>query len=237
VVTTVPVTSGNPAHRSAATALTVVLDLAAPIIVFYGMRLAGASVFVALIAGAIAPTLSMLVKLTKDRRVDALAVAVLGVLLLSAGVSLIDGSPQFLAAKDGGLTAAWGGWFFLSLHGPRPLTFRFSRPLLEGRKVFDFRQRRWAPPSEESWDQLWQRSPRFRRIWTMTTMIWGVALLIDAAVRVAMAYTLPIDAIPGLSGALWIVTLLALQIITNIYFLRSGLWTVLLAETDQTPLT
>jgi hypothetical protein len=135
------------------------------------------------------------------------------------------------------LTAAWGGWFFLSLHGPRPLTFQFTRPLLERRKVFDVRQRRWVPPSEESWDQVWQRSPRFRRIWTVTTVIWGVALLIDAAVRVAMAYTLPIDAIPGLGGALWIVTLLALQIITNIYFLRSGLWNVLLAETDPTPLT
>ena len=214
----------------------MVLDLAAPIIVFYGMRWAGAGVFVALIAGAITPTLSMLVKLTKDRRVDALAVAVLVVLLLSAGVSLIDGSPQFLAAKDCVLTAAWGGWSFLSLHGRRPLTFRFTRPLLEGRKVFDYRQRSWAPPSEESWDQVWQRSPRFRRIWKVTTVIWGVALLIDAAVRVAMAYTLPIDAIPGLSGALWIVTLLALQIITNIYFLHSGLWTVLLAETDQTSL-
>jgi hypothetical protein len=183
----VPVTSRNPGHRSAAADLTVVLDLAAPIIVFYGLRWAGAGVFVALIAGAIAPTLSMLVKLTKDRRVDGLAVAVLGVLLLSAGVSLIDGSPQFLAAKDCVLTAAWGGWFFLSLRGARPLTFRFSRPLLEGRKVFDFRQRRWAPPSQESWDQVWQRSPRFRRIWTVTTVIWGVALLIDAAVRVAMA--------------------------------------------------
>jgi hypothetical protein len=115
----VPVTSRNPGHRSAAAALTVVLDLAAPIIVFYGLRWAGAGVFVALIAGAIAPTLSMLVKLTKDRRVDGLAVAVLGVLLLSAGVSLIDGSPQFLAAKDCVLTAAWGGWFFLSLRGAR----------------------------------------------------------------------------------------------------------------------
>ena len=70
----------------------------------------------------------------------------------------------------------------------------------------------------------------------MTTVIWGVALLIDAAVRVAMAYTLPIDSVPGLSGALWIVTLVALQIITNIYFLRSGLWTVLLGEADQTAL-
>jgi hypothetical protein len=188
----------------------VVLDLAAPIIVFYGLRWVGAGVFVALIAGAIAPMLSMLVKLTKDRHVDALAVAVLGVLLFSAGVSLIDGSPRFLAAKDCVLTAAWGGWFLLSLHGRRPLTFRLSRPLLEGRKVFDFRQRIWVPPSEESWDQVWQRSARFRRIWTVTTVIWGVALLIDAAVRVAMAFTLPIDSIPGLSGALWIFTFLAL---------------------------
>jgi hypothetical protein len=82
-----------------------------------------------------------------------------------------------------------------------------------------------------------EHQARFRRIWTVTTVIWGVALLIDAAVRVAMAYTLPIDAIPGLSGALWIVTLLALQTVTNIYFLRSGLWTVLLAETGPTSLT
>ena len=102
----------------------MVLDLAAPIIMFYGLRWAGVGVFVALIAGAIAPTLNMLVKVTKDRRVDGLAAAVLGVLLLSAGVSLIDGSPQFLAAKDGVLTAAWGGWFFISLRGTRPLTFR-----------------------------------------------------------------------------------------------------------------
>jgi hypothetical protein len=102
----------------------VVLDLAAPIIVFYGLRWAGAGVFVALIAGATAPTLSMLLKLTKDRRVNGLAVALSGVLLLSAGVLVIDGSPQFLAAKDCVLTAAWGGWFFLSLHGPRPLTLQ-----------------------------------------------------------------------------------------------------------------
>ncbi|MHB8184550.1 MAG: hypothetical protein ACYDDU_00435 [Dermatophilaceae bacterium] len=49
--------------------------------------------------------------------------------------------------------------------------------------------------------------------------------LLDAAVRVAMAYALPVDSVPGLSGALWIATLVLLQIITNLYFLRSGLWT------------
>ncbi|MDQ6874289.1 MAG: hypothetical protein M3042_04385 [Actinomycetota bacterium] len=211
----------------------MLLDLAAPIIVFYGLRWAGQGVFLALTAGAIAPALSMLLKVAKDRRVDGLAVAVLAVLLLSAGVSLLDGSPRFLAAKDSVLTSAWGGWFFLSLRAKRPLTFRFSRPMLEGRKVFDFRGRRWVPPSGESWDQMWRRSPQFRRIWVVTTVIWGIALLLDAAVRVAMAYSLPIDSVPAVGGAVWIVTLVALQIITNIYFLRSGLWTVLLGKSTR----
>lgn len=230
MVTMPPATTRNGGGRPAATALTVLLDIAAPIIVFYGLRWAGQGVFLALIAGAIAPALSMVLKVTKDRRVDGLAVAVLAVLLLSAGVSLIDGSPRFLAAKDSVLTAAWGGWFFISLRARRPLTFRFSRPMLEGRKVFDFRGRREVAPIGESWDQLWQRSPPFRRVWTVTTVIWGLALLLDAAVRVATAYTLPIDSVPAVGGAIWIVTLVALQVITNIYFLRGGLWTVLLGE-------
>lgn len=141
---------------------------------------------------------------------------------------LIIGSPRFLVAKDGVLTAAWGGWFLISLHGRWPLTFRYTRPLLEGRQVYDRRRRRWAPPIGQSCDQLWERSPCFRRVWKVTTLIWGVALLVDAAARGAMAYTLPVDSVPGLSAALWIATLVLLQIITNLHFLRSGLWDILL---------
>jgi hypothetical protein len=34
--------------------------------------------------------------------------------------------------------------------------------------------------------------------------------------------------VPGLGGALWPVTFLVLQVVTNVYFARSGFWRILL---------
>jgi hypothetical protein len=42
-----------------------------------------------------------------------------------------------------------------------------------------------------------------------------------------MARTLPTGLVPGLGGALWPVTFLILQVITNIYFYRAGFWRIL----------
>jgi len=56
---------------------------------------------------------------------------------------------------------------------------------------------------------------------------WGIALLVDAVIRVTMAYTLPVDLVPGLGGALWPVTFVVLQVITNVYFQRAGFWLIL----------
>ncbi len=39
-----------------------------------------------------------------------------------------------------------------------------------------------------------------------------------------MAYTLPIDLVPGLNGALWPVTFVLLQVVDIIYFHRAGFW-------------
>ncbi len=38
-----------------------------------------------------------------------------------------------------------------------------------------------------------------------------------------MSYTLPVTAVPALGGALWPVTFLLLQVITNIYYHFAGL--------------
>lgn len=217
--------------RSAA--LTVLVDLVAPIALFYGLRAGGASVYVALIAGGLPPALHAVVQIVVARRVDRLACGVLAMLLVSAAVSLINGSPRFLLAKDGLLTAAWGAWMLISLLGDRPLTFLFSRPLLEGRRLPDPRTRRRTRTSH-SWDELWQRIPRFRRVWRVTAAIWGAALLVDAALRVIMAYMLPVDVVPGLSGALWPATFVVLQIVTNVYFTRAGMWQMLHGEAATT---
>jgi hypothetical protein len=49
-----------------------------------------------------------------------------------------------------------------------------------------------------------------------------------------MAYTLPVDIVPGLAGALWAVTFLALQLIQHLYFTHVGLWTRLRAQATHT---
>ncbi len=221
----------RPPQSTTASGLWVLIDLVVPVALFYGLRGAGVKLFLALVIGAAAPAIAAFIKAVTTRRIDGLAIAVIGLLLLSSAISMVTGSPRFLLAKDAGLTAVWGAWFFLSLRARRPLTFRFSRPLLEGRKVFDSVTRTRRTPGAGTWDRRWERDSHFRHVWQVATVIWGTALVLDAAVRVTMAYTLPLDVVPALAGSLWLVTFLALQVITNIYFVRAGLWKML-AATD-----
>ena len=115
------------------------------------------------------------------------------------------------------ITGAWGVWFLVSLAARRPAAFVFARPLMEGRRVF----------AAEDWDALWQSEPRFQRIWRISSVIWGGALLVDAALRVAMSYSLPVHTVPALGGLLWPVTFVVIQVVTNVYYHRAGLYRML----------
>ena len=203
------------------------IDIVAPIAVYYVARAIGASVWVALFAGGAIPAISVLGGLLRRRRPDTMGLLVLAALAVSALVSVVNGSPRALLARDGLTTAAWACYMYLSLLAARPATFVVSRPLLEGRRVFDPATRSWVRPAAVSWDDLWTRLPQFRRIWRVCTVIWGTAILADSVIRFAMAATLPIGIIPALGGALWPVTFIALQVVTNVYFARSGFWLIL----------
>jgi hypothetical protein len=163
---------------------TVVLDIAAPIAVYYGIRAAGGSVWLALAAGGILPAVSTIAGLVNRRRVDVTGAVMLLTLAVSTAFSLITGSPRVLLARDALVTAGWAGYMYLSLLGRRPATFTISRALLEGRRVYDSATRSWVRPAGWSWDELWVRSPRFRRIWRTCTVIWATAILADAVARV-----------------------------------------------------
>ena len=133
--------------------------------------------------------------MARTRHLDGMATYATTMMVGSVGVSLWAGSPQFLMAKGALLTGVTGVWFIASLWAERPLAYLFSRPLLEGRFHWPAR-----------WDELWERSPRFRRIWQVSSVLFGIGTLLDAAVRVVMAYTLPPDSVPALNTALYVVT-------------------------------
>jgi hypothetical protein len=201
-------------------ALTMLMDLVVPVGAYYLLRAADVAPLLALIFAGLPTAVFLIGQAVRRRRIDALGVFVL--ILLTAGVivSLVTGSPRFLLAKGGWFTAVIGLAFLATLLLARPLTFTLARAMI-----------RRTPMAQrlrtDTWDELWEHDHTFRRSWRVSTVLWGVGLLADAAARVAMAYTLPVDAVPGIAAGLWIVTFLALQVFQHLYFTHSGLWRTL----------
>lgn len=179
-----------------------------PLAAYYVLRWAGLGVYATMLVVAAGSAVPAVVSLLRRRSVGRIALFYSLMSIGSLLVALLPGSTELLLAKGAILTAATGAWFLASLRGSRPLTFVFSRPLLEGRLG-------WPG----GWEDWWRNSQRFRRMWRVSTGMWAVGLFIDAAARVSMAYTLPHDDVPGLATALYIVTVIILNVVTNVFYL------------------
>ena len=55
-------------------------------------------------------------------------------------------------------------------------------------------------------------------MWRVSSVLWGVGTLADAALRVVMAYTLPVDVVPALGTALYSATAFVLIVVNNVYY-------------------
>lgn len=196
------------------------LNALVPVALYYGLRAVGASVYLALLAGAVVPAVTTLGGVIRSRTIDRLGAFMLSIMLFGVAVAVIAGSPRFLLAKEAWVTAAVGVWFVLSARGPRPLSFVFARAMLEGRPPF----------TDEPWDQLWERSPGFRQGWRTSSLIWGVGSLFDAAGRVVLAYTLPVDVVPALTPVMFVASFVVLALIDQINYQRTGLRRLLLGD-------
>ena len=189
------------------------VGLAVPLVVYYGLRYAGASVYLAVLASTVVSLVPSAVTLLRERRLDHLSTYALAMMLGALVLSLVSGSPRFLLAKGALLTGATGVWFLVSARGPRPLAYVFVKPLLEGRLG-------WP----DGWDAAWAASPRFRRMWRVSSVLWGIGTLADAALRVVMAWSLPPDRVPLLANVLYGVTAAVLIVVTNIWYGVCGAW-------------
>lgn len=207
--------SSAPSPRPQLAAL--VFDIAAPIFLYYLLRGAGLSYLLALSAAAVLPALAATYSLLVRRQPDSVALMMLITVLAGISTTIIAHSPRFLLAKDGLFTGVWGAWFIASVRMRRPAALIFARPLMEGMKLFAGR----------SWDALWETEPQFQRIWRVSSVLWGIGLLADALARIVISYTLPIDAVPGIGGALYPLTFILLQLISNVYYSATGLYPIL----------
>ncbi|MCC3283820.1 VC0807 family protein [Arthrobacter caoxuetaonis] len=187
------------------------LDFLVPVALFYALRAAGVGAYAALLAGTAASMAGSLADFLRVRRISPFTLYALALMALSTVVSVIPGDERFLLARGALVVGVSGLWFLVSSVTRRPLVYVMSKPVLEGR---------FGWPG--NWDRLFTELPRFRRIWRVSSIAWGVGLCMDSALRILMAWNLPVDTVPGLTTALTAGTALVLVVAANTYYQVSG---------------
>lgn len=162
---------------------TFVVDLILPLGLYYGLRLFGVNQWLALVVGGVLPVIRLGYTLIRDRRLEVLSACTLSVVVCGTLIALLTGDPRLLLARESYLTGLLGCWIIGTLWAKRPFIFTVTTKMLPAKVA-------------RSWEQDWVRSPEFRRIMRLMTMMWAAAFLIDAVARVVMAYTLPVDVVP-----------------------------------------
>ncbi|TDP96734.1 VC0807 family protein [Labedaea rhizosphaerae] len=160
------------------------LDLGVSPLAYYGLLLSGVPTVPALIGATVVAGLWLLVTIALDRRVDGLAAFMVGMYAVMLGVAACTANPRVLLARDP-LTSGLAGLVFLaSLLTALPATAYLARRL-HGTRI---------------------DGPALRKH-RVQTVVLGLALVAEAALRLVMVAVLPLDVTAGLSPAVEFVVL------------------------------
>lgn len=188
--------------------ITLICDVAAPVVLYYVFRGVGFNELFSLLLSGTPPLINTLYGIIKHKKVDTIGVFVILIVVLSAAVSVISGDARAILIRGAILTGLIALWMLSTVWLARPFVFHAMEALL--------------PSKREKLNQLWRDDAAFRSVFQRLTVLWGVGMLADAATRLVMAYTLPIDVVPALEGILYVVSWVGLQVVTQIWLKRTG---------------
>ena len=155
-------------------AMTVVFDLAGPLVAYQLLRSAGQSTVSALVLSGIFPTLGVVINFVRRHRVDAIGILVLAGIVVGTILGLVTHDSRLVLLEGSVPTAVFGLVCLGSLWTPRPLIYRFALEFMGG-----------DTPRGREFSSLWQY-PGFRHAFYLFTVVWGVTYLAEAATRVAL---------------------------------------------------
>ncbi|MER5864303.1 VC0807 family protein [Kitasatospora sp. NPDC002040] len=192
-------------------ALTIGLNIVAPVITYNQLVEHGSSEVSALLISALWPVVDTAIYLAWHRRVDDFAMLSLVFLGLSLVVALVGPqSAQLLLVKESLVTGLFGVVCLATLAAPRPLMFYFGRKFgTDG-----------TPEGIERWNGLWAL-PGFRAVQRNLTIGWGGTYVVEAAVRVWLSYVLSTSAMVTLNSVLSYAVTAALIVWTLLYAKRA----------------
>ncbi|WP_158810685.1 VC0807 family protein [Streptomyces leeuwenhoekii] len=183
------------------------LDMALPLLLYYGLRMLGMNQWLALVISGALPLARLVYQVVRERKVERTTLFSLSIIVTSTLVSLLTGDPRLVLARESYFTALVGLWMLSTLLAKRPFLYAATIQIL-------------PEATAHSWREDWDNSPDFRKAMRLMTAAWGAAFLIDAVARVVMAYTLPVDSVPLLGAGLLVVMLIAVVQFSKAYARR-----------------
>lgn len=171
-------------------------DIGVPLVAYYGLHLLGANDWLALLAATSAAGLVLVWAALRERRLNPFAMLMLVVFGIGLVLALVSGDPRFLLLKDSITTSIVGSAFLVASAWGRPLTLAATQ--------------RWNPARAAEITAEYRRNPHVQRGHRVSSVVWGLGLLVEAAVRVPLIFLLPISVMVGLSTAMMVGTIIGL---------------------------
>lgn len=185
----------------------MIAEAALPYVTYLVLHGQGVSTVPSLVAGGVFPLGFVLFHFLRQGRVDGFGLIILATIAAGAGLALLSGSSRIYLVKESFLTGAFGLAMIASLLGRRPFMFYSGRKFAtDGTRT-----------GRAAFDSYWPKSPTFRRSNRIMTVVWGVAFVAEAAIRVVAAYTLSTSTVVALSAVVPLVILGLLMVWTIAY--------------------
>ncbi|WP_372406799.1 VC0807 family protein [Streptomyces luteireticuli] len=195
-------------------ALQLVFELALPLGGFYGLQAMGVGQWLALLVGSLLAVPWIVHGMVKRRRVEAMAVFTLVLMIAGALMTLVTGDPRVLLIRDSWIFGLIGLWILGTLPTRRPFILAMTQAVVTARVG----EEGWR-----TWLSQWDGNAVFRRRLRVLTAVWGLGFTLDAGVRVVLAMTLPVGSVPLVSTVQWLVVLAGLITFHKRYVDRHGL--------------
>jgi hypothetical protein len=182
-------------------------DIGIPVVVYYVLHLNGVNDRLALLVASLVAAARVAWDAVRTRTLNPFALLIMVVFGLGVVLTFVTGDARLLLVKDSVTTAVLGGAFLVAAALKRPLTIAALRS--------------WQPAQGAEMAQRFTTDPLTRHRHLLTSTVWGVALLVEALIRVPLIYLVTLPLMVGLSALLLLATLGVLILWTGWYVRRS----------------
>lgn len=152
---------------------------------------------------ALFPALGNVISLVRSRSLDPFGVAMLIGFGFTLAAIFATGDPRIILVARSFLTLGMGLFSLVSLLLPKTITFYFARQFLAGTD----------PARVGDFNGYW-RNPYVRQVSRITSVVWGLALVAEFALRVVIVYTQPVAEV-----------LVLTPIVFNVISMSTMVWT------------